>query len=171
MDRTEILHMAAFLPQYRKDLGQGVEIFRRSGEKVWVPLSLRSFMKQITAAFAISIPEARHFYGQILGQKNLVPIVLSPFLLYVPIKIRKPMICGDPAYGYFRLRSVEAVCVCPEGLNLQLEGGHEIRVIQSKRTVYKRFRAARILEAFVLDHFRRVMDPGLPPAGEEAGDK
>ena len=86
------------------------------------------------------------------------PLVLAPFLLYVPIKYRVPLISGDPAYGYFRLRSVLEIHESHQTGTLILEGGHDISVLQSKRNVVSRLRMARKLEAYLLDQYLQAMD-------------
>jgi competence protein ComFB len=109
-------------------------------------------------AFTVNLQETRKKYGPVVGQKNLVPLVLAPLLLYVPVKFRSPLVNGDPAYGYFRLRSILQIHDHPKPCILYLEGGHEVAVHQSSRTVRRRLRSTRMLEAHMLDCFYQTMD-------------
>jgi competence protein ComFB len=100
----------------------------------------------------------RRKYGPLIGQTNLVPLVLSPFMLFVPIKVRTPRVSGDPTYGYFRIRSVMGVAQMPEPCSLVLEGDHRLTVKQSIRTVRARLRACVNLEKILIDECCRTMD-------------
>ena len=113
---------------------------------------------QLAKFFTVSVKEMRGKYGPLIGQTNLVPLVLSPFLLYVPIKVRTPRVSGDPTYGYFRLRSVMGVAQRPEPCSLVLEGDHGVTVKQSFRTVRTRLRACVNLEKTLIDEWCRTMD-------------
>ncbi|MBS3989933.1 MAG: hypothetical protein KGZ44_08310 [Dethiobacter sp.] len=154
----DVLQVAAFVPSYNAGLGQGLEIYFRDGTVGWQGISLHSFMRRMARVFTVNIQEARRKYAPLVGQKNLIPLVLEPFLVYVPIKVRTPLISGDPAYGYFRLRSVLQVAETPASCVLLLEGGQQISVIQAARTVRTRIRSARKLEAHALEQLCQVME-------------
>ena len=106
LEIQEIKQIAAFLPCYEKGRGQGIKIYYRNGETGFLHLAMRTFLAKTAGLFAVSLRESRKRYGLLLDRKNLVPLVLTPYLLYVPLKARIPAVPGDPAYGYFRLRSI-----------------------------------------------------------------
>ncbi|HHX74741.1 MAG TPA: hypothetical protein GX699_07545 [Firmicutes bacterium] len=164
MEIRDIMRIAAFLPEYQSGAGQSVYVFFRDGTTGWLQVGMRSFLRQIARAFTVNLQEARKQYGPLIGKSNLVPLVLSPFLLYVPLKTRKPLIPGDPAYGYFRLRSVIEVAAHPAPCTLTLEGGNKLTIIQSYRTVCSHLRAARKLEAYLLEQFCDMADPEIVTA-------
>lgn len=158
MNSRDIIRIAAFLPQDNKGSGQNVSVVFRDGSSALMETGLRSFITKLANAFTINVKETRKLFGPIVSQKNLIPLVLAPFLLYVPIKSRIPLISGDPAYGYFRLRSVLEVHDSHQRCTLILEGGHDIPVLQSKRIVTSRLRMARRLEAYLLEQYCQAMD-------------
>ncbi|MDW7652366.1 MAG: late competence development ComFB family protein [Bacillota bacterium] len=158
MHVDEIHRIAAFIPGDKEGLGRCVQVFFREGTTGCIDLGLQSFIRRLANTFALNLIEARRRFGAITGQKNLVPLVLTPFLLYVPIKSRNPLISGDPAYGYFRLRSVIEVSETPGPCTLRLEGAQSITVRQSYRTVCRRLRTARKLESLLVDRYWQDMD-------------
>ncbi len=154
----DVLQVAAFVPSYADGSGQGLEIYFRDGTVGWQGVSLHSYIRRMARVFTVNVQEARQKYAPLVGQKNLIPLVFEPFLVYVPIKVKTPLIKGDPAYGYFRLRSVLQVAETPGLCTLHLEGGQQIAVIQAARTVRTRLRSARKLEAHALEQLCQVME-------------
>lgn len=158
MQLQDILQIAAFVPSYAGGKGQGLEIYFRDGTVGWQGVSLHSFICRLARVFTVNVQEARRIHAPLVGQKNLIPLVLAPFQIYVPIKVRTPLISGDPAYGYFRLRSVLQVAETPGSCVLLLEGGQQISVRQSARTARTRLRSAQKLEAHGLEQLCLLME-------------
>jgi len=154
----DISKIVAFLPDYREGVGQGLMIYYNDGTTCWLSQGLRSFMGGLAKFFAVSVKDMRRKYGPLIGQTNLVPLVLSPFVVFVPVKVRIPRVSGDPTYGYFRLRSVQGVVQEPEPCSLVLDGDHRLTVIQSFRTVRARLRACVNLEKILIDECCQTMD-------------
>lgn len=157
MHIRDVMRIAAFMPAYRSGLGSGVEVFFRDGTTGWVEMRLTTFIARLAAAFAVDVRESRRKFGPVVKQKNLVPLVLAPLFIYVPVKLRKPLVSGDPAYGYFRLRSILEVSPQPEPATIRLEGGQEITVLQSMRTVHHRLRKTHSLEASIFEQYCLTM--------------
>ena len=99
--------------------------------------------------YLLNLTEMRTRLGAIIGCKNLVPLALSPLLLFVPLKTRVPSVKGDCAYGYFKLRSLWEVLPNPAPTTLVLEGGHRLTIKQSYRIACRRLRLARKLENYL----------------------
>ena len=161
MEAKDIMRIAAFVPHYQEGSGQGVMVYYRDGTTDWFPVGLRSFIQQLAKVFTVNLQQARRQFGPVVGQQNLIPVVLSPFLLYVPLKTRKPVIAGDPAYGYYRLRSLTEVSASPKPCTLGLEGGQKLTIIQSYRAVCSHLRSARKFESFLLEQFFEMIDSGI----------
>ncbi len=154
----EISRIAAFLPDYREGVGQGVLIYYCDGTTHWLSRGLRSFIAKIAKLFAVSLKDMRRKYGPAIGQANLAPLVFSPFLLFVPIKVRTPLVSGDPAYGYFRLSFIQTVSQKPEPCSLMMEGSNRLTVRQSFQAVCARLHACASLERTIINDFWRTMD-------------
>lgn len=169
MELSEMMKIAAFLPGYKVGVGQGTEIIFRDGTIGWLTLGVRSFTIKLANIFALNLKEMRRRFGPIVGQKNLVPLALAPFFLYVPLKAKTPLVVGDPAYGYFRLRSILSVNPNPQPCTLQLEGGYRLTLNQSYRTVREKLRAARKLESFMLELSLKALEGGPLACGSPSG--
>ncbi len=165
----EVLRIAAFIPSYREGVGQGLLLFFRDGSTIWVEQGIKQFTRRLARLFAINLQEARLKFGAITGQVNLTPLVLSAFLIFLPIRVLSPRVSGDPAYGYFLLRSIIDVRPEPKPCTLELEGGHSLTTRQSLRTVRSRLRAVRRLEKIMLDEYARSINSCLQFSSPETG--
>jgi hypothetical protein len=149
MDIRDVQRMAAFLPIDQSGIGQCVQLYFSDGETGIAPIGLRSFLQQLAKLYLLNLTEMRTRLGAIIGCKNLVPLALSPLLLFVPFKTRVPSVKGDCAYGYFKLRSLWEVLPNPAPTTLVLEGGHRLTIKQSYRIACRRLRLARKLENYL----------------------
>ena len=154
MEIQEIKQIAAFLPCYEKGRGQGIKIYYRNGETGFLHLAMRTFLAKTAGLFAVSLRESRKRYGLLLDRKNLVPLVLTPYLLYVPLKARIPAVPGDPAYGYFRLRSIIEINREPQPCTLLLEGGHNLTINQSYRSTRRHLQARKLKICWLVSFFK-----------------
>jgi len=170
---TEVLEIVAFVPAYRDGAGSGLNVYYRDGTVRWLARSLKGFIQQLARCFSINLAEMKKNFGPLLGKVNLFPLALGPFLLFVPLKVRKPRLAGDPAYGYFKLRSLLKVSAQPAPCTVALEGGLTLTLSQSERAVRSRLRLSRRLEILLLEQYCRVIggsvgffarEPGLPAA-------
>jgi hypothetical protein len=154
----EILKLAAFIPSYREGEGQGLWLLFRDGGSEWLSQGLRSLLRQLCSLFAVDHRQARQHYGLLLGQANLVPLALSPFLIFFPVKVQKPVVSGDAAYGYLHLRSVLAVKTDSSPLTFHLEGGHRVTACQKARSVRAHLKSARKLEEILISQLCQSLD-------------
>lgn len=157
MQIRDIQRMVAFLPIDKEGIGQCVQLYFRNGETGVAAVGLRSFLKQVAKLYALDITEMRKRLGPVMGCKNLVPLSLSPLLLFVPLKTRVPSVKGDSAYGYFKLRSLREVLAKPAPSTLILEGGHSLTIKQSFRIVCQRLRLARKLENYLFTQYYEAL--------------
>jgi len=155
---TEILSIVAFVPVYQEGVGQELKIYCQDGTVRALSGSMKAFVRQLARFFSINLAEMRKRFGPLLGQVNLVPLALAPFLLFVPLKVRKPRLGGDPAYGYFKLRSLTDVRAEPAPCTVKLIGGHQVTLQQSHRAVRIRLQRARQLEALALEQHCRIIE-------------
>jgi competence protein ComFB len=157
---AEILEIVAFAPVYRDGAGEGLNVYYRDGTVRWLARSLKGFVRQLARFFSVNLTDLKKNFGPLLGQVNLFPLALSPLLLFVPLKIRKPRLPGDPAYGYFKLRSLTRIGPLPTPCSVALEGGHTLTLQQTLRAVRSRLRAARRLEMLLLEQYCRIIGGG-----------
>lgn len=121
---SEILEIVAFTPAYQDGAGSALTVYYRDGTVRWLSRGLKGFIQQLARSFSVNLAEMKKNFGPLLGQVNLFPLALGPFLLFVPLKIQKPRLPGDPAYGYFKLRSLQQVSDEPAPCTVMLDGGH-----------------------------------------------
>jgi competence protein ComFB len=154
---SEILEIVAFTPAYRDGAGSGLTVYYRDGTVRWLSRGLKGFIQQLAGSFSVNLSEMKKNFGPLLGQVNLFPLALGPFLLFVPLKIQKPRLPGDPAYGYFKLRSLQQVSDEPAPCTVMLDGGHILTLRQSQRAVRSRLRTARRLEIMLLEQYCAII--------------
>ncbi|HZK25152.1 MAG TPA: hypothetical protein VFC74_07165 [Oscillospiraceae bacterium] len=158
MQIRDMQRMVAFLPIDKTGIGQCVQLYFRDGETSVAAVGLRSFLQQLAKLYLLNLSEMRKRLGPIIGCKNLVPLALSPIIIFVPLKTRVPSVKGDCAYGYFKLRSLLEVLAKPAPSTLILKGGHRLTIKQSYRLVCRRLRLARKLENYLFTQYYEAME-------------
>ena len=103
MSEIKYYEILAIRPEYVDGTGDCTEIIYESGETYITERTINSFMNTMAYYFNTDLRANRYNYGNKLGIKNNVPIVLSDKYILVPYKARKPWNKKDGAYGYINL--------------------------------------------------------------------
>jgi hypothetical protein len=81
----------AFVPVNLANRGDSVELFFRDGETKQLDMQSSLFLKRLLTFFGTSAAINRHWYGELVGKKQLVPIVLSYGFTIIPFNVREPI--------------------------------------------------------------------------------
>lgn len=144
----------AFYPIYLPDVGNITQVDTTDGRNCTIPISLRSFLNNFCAAFAIDRKAMQHKYGRITGQKTMVPLPLGFQYVFVPLKLRQPLAAGDGAVGYVQLHRIKQVVESnhePFKSKVIFTDNRELNVLCSRQTVQNRVQAA----CFIYDLYLR----------------
>lgn len=92
--------MVAILPVYADGVGNVSRVLYEGGSEEIVPVRVSRILDRLFYAHLLSRRAVEEYYGGFLGIRRNVPAVIARDLVYVPVKVRKPRVRDDGAYGY-----------------------------------------------------------------------
>lgn len=92
--------MVAILPVYADGVGNVSRVLYEGGSEEIVPVRVSRILDRLFYAHLLSRRAVEEYYGGFLGIRRNVPAVIARDLVYVPLKVRKPRVRDDGAYGY-----------------------------------------------------------------------
>jgi len=137
--------IAALLPVYTEGVGDTTEVIEMGGKRRVLHSKINSVINQLFILHATSIGKIRRKYEGIILQKNKPPLPLSQELILLPFKVRRPLVKGDPAYGYINYISIKSYDRAGKYSKLFLTNGIEIHLIQSLATTQKNIMQAKLI--------------------------
>ncbi len=148
---NRIFELAALEPCYGRRGGNAVRVYTRDGGSFEMEKRTCSLLKNICAFFNADLTSLRKNYGAYLGCRQYIPLPLSPGLVLVPVKMRRPGYGNDGATGFVNLFDVEKTLKPgpKEGLEeacclLHLKGGHVLPSLFSLENTERRLNTARV---------------------------
>lgn len=121
--------MVAILPVYAVGVGNVSRVFYGDGSEEVVPVRVSRIMDRLFYEHLLNRRAVEEYYGGFLGIKRNVPAVIARDLVYVPVKVRKPRVRDDGAYGYVLYRAVAG----QEESKVVLVDGRVIETLHSRR--------------------------------------
>ena len=150
--------IVALEPCLGQDGGNAVRVYTRDGRAYLDERTIKSVLKNICACYNADLSSLRSNYGQYLHCKLDVPIPLSPVLVLVSIKMRRPLFENDGATGYVNLLDVTAISPPDPDRDreisclVDLKGGHSLPSLFSEKNVRQRLGMANV----ALDRFKAL---------------
>jgi len=145
--------IACLKPIYERGIGNATQIVTVPGNSYIDTRITKSVVKHLARLYGIDLSAMRKNYGEIVGQKNMVPIPFNKNLLMIPLKMRKPITRNDGTTGYVNLTQLETIK--DQGgtqVLLILKNGIQVRCLMTASTVKKHIRNARI----ILQHYQQT---------------
>ncbi len=94
--------------------------------------------------YNISLYHNRLNYGQELGIKNKVPLVINENLIYIYINVREPMFNHDAAFGIIDVNAINSIYEKEGKAVIEMKSGRVIPLRQSVKSMKKNMLNARI---------------------------
>ena len=98
----------AILPVYIEDKGNCTIIYTKEDDVI-LKKAIKSTIRNLCKYYHLDLKESNKTYGNLLSINKQPPIPLTPNQVFVPIKVRKPIISHDGAYGYINIDSIERI--------------------------------------------------------------
>ncbi len=154
----------AIIPTYDEQGKNICQVVYSDGETVSQTISATSFLRKWLFILRIDLYTVRMWAADVLDHRNLNPIVISEKLIFIPVKIRKPVSPKDGSYGYVRLNKIESI----ESDYILLSNGKQIPYLSSYPTLRRKIQLGRLLGYTYRDQvkFQRMvyqMDEGRAP--------
>lgn len=161
--------LAALLPHYAADGGNCTLICTTGGEVIHDSRTVKWNLRRLARSYSLDLEAIRCNYGRYLGLSQGVPLPLSPSLILVPLKLRRPVGRHDGSCGYLNCLAVEELSAAgPQRCRLLLRGNHRLDCLYSELTARKRLKAGEILGDCLRGELERAFaaggtaSPGLP---------
>ncbi|SES80807.1 hypothetical protein [Anaerobranca gottschalkii] len=130
-----IREIAAIIPIYLPGRGIASQIHLKKGEVLLDKRDSKKIVADLAALLAVDLGGLKKFVRLKLNIRNTVPLPLNPELLFVPIRVRKPVVPRDCATGYFNYFCIEDVLEKDKFAQIILVDGKKIDTIQRERTI------------------------------------
>ncbi|NLJ57719.1 MAG: hypothetical protein GX339_02620 [Tissierellia bacterium] len=144
----------AMLPIYVKDKGNCTEIITKEVSFI-TNTTIETCTKRLADYYNISLYYNRLNYGQELGIKNKVPLVINENLIYIYINVRKPMFNHDAAFGLIDVKAIKSLSEKDGKAVIEMNSGRVINLRQSLKTVKKNMLNARIAKELYKEKHQR----------------
>lgn len=147
MERIIQKGIQGMIPVYGDNGENGIYIYTHGGEEIYIDKSIRSFISYLFHQRRIDLYALRQWTSSILHRRNGLPLVLSRELVWVPIKIRKPIGRADGSEGYISLLHIKDLAEKDHKTSIQLKCGKEISSLHSKKIIESRILFAQLMLA------------------------
>jgi hypothetical protein len=135
----------AFVPVNLENRGDSVKLFFRDGETRQLDMQSSLFLKRLLTFFGTSAAINRHRYGELVGKKQLVPIVLSYGFTIIPFNVREP-IGRQSRTGWFVSREIERFQKQSPHVTVVHLSRHRISVFHSHKFCLDQLKNAKWIE-------------------------
>ncbi len=138
--------IAAIIPSYSPQ-GDHAAVISTDGLTANTASSVRTLIRRLAYSRSTDLIALKARAAAVTRRSILQPLALTPGLVLVPVKVRKPRIAGDTSTGYVNLHAITAVLSGPDRLYrsiLALSGGVKLPVLWSPATVHKQLQYARL---------------------------
>lgn len=125
--------MVAILPVYADGVGNVSRVLYEGGSEEIVPVRVSRILDRLFYAHLLSRRAVEEYYGGFLGIRRNVPAVIARDLVYVPVKVRKPRVRDDGAYGYVLHQAIAG----QEESKILLVDGRVIETLHSRPMLEK----------------------------------
>lgn len=133
------------IPIYAPELGNGTKLILQDGSIDTDQRTVKTILKRICRYYTIHIEAYREKYGKLLAQQLGIPLWIHRGLLFIPLKMRKPMFSKDGAYGYINLYAIQTVKEEKCYTAIFLQNGIKIRCLHRIQTVQQQINRARVI--------------------------
>ena len=132
--------------------------------------TLKTYLRRIARHYHVDLPALRASTGELLDCSNNAPLTFHRHLVFIPVKVRKPLSRSDGATGFVNLSSIEKVVPAeanhPEDVRcyLQLKNGQLIPSLHYIVNVKRKIRQGqRALDYYLcLHHDQKTADTFEP---------
>jgi len=139
--------LACLMPVYEPGEGNAVKLIADDGSTFVDSRTIKTVLNLICRYYTIHIEACRARYGKILNQRLGIPLAIHSSMVLVPLKLRKPLLPKDGAYGYVNLYSIESVEEYQKHTRIVLKGNVRVLCLQRLSTTLQQINKAKAIAA------------------------
>src|SRR5690554_2710682 len=137
------------IPKYIDDQGDLSMILNEKGKKLTMPFHIRTLIRRLAYENYTDLVSVRRRLQEQFGQKNMLPYPLHSRLILMPVKVRKPRLKKDGAFGYINYVWVEDIQKQDKYCTILFKNKCNLKVLQQ----YQSVKAKMIQGAWIQDCF------------------
>lgn len=143
----EWLHegMCGFLPVYGDDGSNGTIILFKEKQSRWDRRKLRTILAGLARVYQKDLRLIRAKGKELGGQKTMNPLPISPDIILVPFRTRKPVGKDDGAVGYIFRSAIKEIRFNEDATEVVLKDGQAIRILEGLATAKRHFHRACLI--------------------------
>lgn len=150
-DKTVFLKsIEAMVPTYDHKGNNACNVLYAEEERKLLPISVSRFMRSWFHFLHIDLYAQRMWSREILGHRNLNPIIINEHAIFIPVKLREAVGKKDGSYGYIRVSRIADI-TCDYIL---LGSGTKILYLSSHQTIKKKILHANLLKYKYLEELK-----------------
>ena len=107
--------------------------------------NIKTVLKKIYRYYMLDIKEVRKKYSSIISSPNNLPIPFSEKAVFIPVKIRKPIIKNDGAIGYVNMRYIKRTIKNGDSTIILLSNNSRIECLCNQDTVNEHIEDRKIV--------------------------
>lgn len=155
----------AIVPIYNREGNNVCSIIYPNGTSIVESIHVDKFIRIWLQILRIDICSYRMWAQEILHRRNGNPIVIHEHMVFIPVKMRKPIGSKDGSYGYVQLESIDDIV---DGA-IHLKSGRILPCMYTKQTMERKIKDAKLIqysyieERKMYDIIYRRKSPGISP--------
>lgn len=150
MGSKEILYA---IPVYKDGRGDITKILFQGGKKRYRSIHIRTFIKKVAYENYIDIFSLKKILQEQLGQKNILPYPIHSELIFIPMKVRRPRLKKDGAYGYINFIWIKSIEKRGEYSRIYFRDGCYLDVLQHIQSINRKMMQGTWLRDCFLPRF------------------
>lgn len=143
----------AILPIYLDMQGNSTKIITKKQREIYIYKSIKTFLSLLAKYFIIDLNSAKHYYGNLIGTTNIVPLPFNKDNIFVPLKVRKPISKNDGSLGYFNIGFINGIVKKDDKVYVSLDEEILIEVLQGEESAKRNIRNGYIVRE---SYYKRV---------------
>ncbi len=130
------------LPVYGENGENGSLVLLKDTPPLQDKRKVKSVLSEVAALYQKDFSLIRQSTIELTGQKNMNPVPITPQLILMPFKMRRPIGKDDGTVGYLSECVVDSFQGSEKGTSLTLKDGTSLVVLDSLATVQRRIRTS-----------------------------
>lgn len=133
----------AIVPIYTAT-GEQTKLYTKSEQNFMYDVKSPTLIKHLAARQAVDLYYLKAKAAKLTKTALCQPLVLSPDLLLVPVKFRKPKVIRDSTIGYFNFHEIECSFNLTNTTFIGFKNGLSLPVLWTKQTVDNHLQKAHL---------------------------
>ena len=133
----------AFVPVNIKNKGDSVQLYYQDGTTEVLDMKSTLFLSKLLHYFGTSVSANRNRYGKLVGRNQLVPLILSYGITFVPYVVRESI---GSQIGWVRAKEISGFQKKEKDKTFIQLSQHKICVMHSEKFCLDQLKNARCIE-------------------------